>query len=100
MKIKFEKVFTDDYTISRFQTNVATVFEKIGISPFVSGSIVDATIGTSDTQVEHKLGRAYQGWLLVDKQGPGDVYSQPATDATREVTLKSTAIVKVKLYIF
>jgi hypothetical protein len=49
--------------------------------------------------INHKLGQTQQGWFLVDKQGPGDVYrTAPFTDLTLTLTSTTAMVVNIGVY--
>lgn len=51
------------------------------------------------TQIDSKLGRMMQGWMITDINGPATIYrSQPLNSKT--LTLTSNAAVTVNLYVF
>jgi hypothetical protein len=102
MNFKFEKVFFKDYDLSRFQSNVDKVFDKIKTFSITNGNIVSATINTTDTDVEHKLGREFQGWIVINKDGLGDIYQSQTVNSFKNVriVLKSSVQVNADIYIF
>ena len=51
------------------------------------------------TQIDSKLGRMMQGWMITDINGAATIYrSQPLNSKT--LTLTSNAAVTVNLYVF
>lgn len=101
MKI-FKKLFTNNYELQKIQDNVSEIFADISLQPILKGNFIDAIITTSDTNIEHKLGRAYLGYLVVDKNANAVVYTSTAANnsPTRQIILKASGTVTVKLYIF
>ena len=59
-------------------------------SPFWEGSVVTATLSTLTTQVNHQLGRAYRGWIVVRLLASyGVLVFEPAGVATPTSSLTS-----------
>lgn len=102
MKFKFEKVFITDYAISRLQSNVEKAFNLIQIFPLMDGNFIEATIGVGDTVVDHKLGRPFQGWVVVNKDANSDIWQSATVNNSKDISviLKATVEVNAKIYIF
>ena len=64
--------------------------------------ISDQAITTAVTSVPHTLGRAYRGWIVVDKQGDARVWRSTAStaDVTKFLALDCSANVTVSLWVF
>jgi hypothetical protein len=106
---RFNKVYTaDNREFNRLQDNI-----EQSLTPVIDSRIVDGVyikeidLSTSDTLVEHKLGREPLGFLVVRKFATGDVY-ESLTDASgnnydrnKFINIKaSTTLSNVYLWIF
>jgi hypothetical protein len=60
----------------------------------------DVAIGTSATNIPHKLGRAWQGWVIIGRSSAVVPYEATQTDDTTYLTLIAGSAVTVDLYIF
>ena len=59
----------------------------------------DIDLGIGATQINHRLDRMMQGWMITDVNGAATIYrSQPLNSKT--LTLTSNAAVTVNLYVF
>ena len=62
-------------------------------------NIVEKDLSTSETSVEHKLNRKPTGYIVIGKDGVGDVYSSSTADS-KFLYLTSDATINVKLLVF
>lgn len=99
--MKLNKIVTKDDSINRMQASVATILDFIQLSPLVgSVSTVETTFsGTTEKQVEHKLGRNPIGWIVVSKDAPSDIYST-GSESNILKSFKATASVTCKILFF
>ena len=85
--------------VNRFIIDCVDAVNGLLKDPFVQRVTVTATIGTSDTQVPHSLGRIPSGWIVSSRNANATVWqSQTSTD--KYLTLKASATVAVTLEIF
>jgi hypothetical protein len=54
-----------DSVINRIQDKLIRVINAIARKPIVDGHVVTADIATTETKVEHGLGRVPQGWIAL-----------------------------------
>ena len=98
MLTPFRKIFTKDKDLTTVQSmidNVLKSYEKV----LLDGIVITATFsGVTTLEVEHKLGRLPQGWLVIDKSAKTDVWATN-TDS-RLLTLNVDNDVILKLYVF
>lgn len=82
-------------------TRWADIIEPVlGVQPNVSPSfLINVELTTGINVVNHRLQRKPQGWVVVDKQAPGDVY-RTAPYNTLTLTLTSSANMTVSLWIY
>lgn len=96
-----KRIKLDNRDTETLQENVR---EYLGqLNPIVlSGIIVDATVGTSTTLINHGLARKFQGWHLLDVQGDARVWRDATSTADSKLflPLRASASVNVKLWVF
>lgn len=82
------------------QQKWASLLNPILLNPLNSiGIIENYKLNAGVNIINHMLGQLPQGWFLVDKQGPGDIYrTAPYTDI--QLTLTSTTAVVVSIGVF
>lgn len=86
--------------LSLLETSWKSKLDPIIANPITNMSIlknVQLIMGTN--VINHLLGVTQQGWIIVDQQGPGNVYrSAPFNNLT--LTLTSSAAVLVSIGVF
>lgn len=81
------------------QTAWSSMLNPVLGNPITSGRLVeDVALVNGTTVVNHKLGRALQGWIIVNINGIANIYSPASNNLT--LTLVSDAVVNVSLYVF
>ena len=82
------------------QTKWASLLNPLLVNPLNSISILEnIQLKSGMNIVNTLLGRQPQGWIILDKQGPGDIYrTAPYNDLT--LTLTSTANIVITLGVF
>lgn len=98
-RFKFFRYVTGNPSVDRNFEGIERIVNNIGNADILDGiTILSKTINTTDTIVNHGLGRPVNGWIVVDKDGLGDVYKTASTKNT--ITLKSSVQVTVDLYVY
>lgn len=109
---EFKKIDSDQRELIKIQDNVKEFLNRL--NPVTldgifleqvqnsSGQLVDITIGTSTTLVPHGLGRAFQGWHLMDIRGDARVWRDATVTTNLDLflPLRASASVVVKLWVF
>ena len=81
----FKKVNTAIKDLYQTQENVEQVLTPILNSPIIDGVLVkDVDVGTSDTVVNHKLGRSPLGWIIVKRNENAVIYESATTNNNRD----------------
>ena len=84
----FKKVNTAIKDLYQTQENVEQVLTPILNSPIIDGVLVkDVDVGTSDTVVNHKLGRSPLGWIIVKRNENAVIYESATTNNNRDKVL-------------
>ena len=98
----FKTLKVQDPVMDRVQANIELVLSPLGNIPLLSGILLpDIVLGSSETAVKHKLGRAPRGWLIVDKNAQQDVWRTNATTLpTQFLNLTAAGTVTVTLWVF
>lgn len=99
MPAPFLTLSSQDDELNRVQSNLRSALDPLSKDPLLNRVEVESTIKTAVTTViQHNLGRQPRGWILVDKQGPYDVWRIAWNAST--ITLDSSGDVKVKVLIY
>lgn len=96
--MNFKRINTDNFDINRVQDNIQNLVNQINIS-ITNGTIINTQVLTTDTIVNHLLGRKPKGWIVVDKDANADVWRSGST-TDKKVILSATTSVNVVLYFF
>ena len=89
MALKFlRKVNTTIKDLFHAQENIEQCLKPILNSPVIDGVLIkDIDVGTSDTVVNHKLGRNPLGWIVVKRNENAVIYESATTNNNRDKVL-------------
>ena len=100
----FKKVNTAIKDLYQTQENVEQVLTPILNSPIIDGVLVkDVDVGTSDTVVNHKLGRSPLGWIVIKRNENAVIYESATTNNNKDKFLilkASSATTDTHFWIF
>jgi len=97
------KLRTKSPETDTLQDNVFEWTQSVINQILLKGQLVsDIIVTTQTTTIAHKLGRAYQGWFIVNKNAAADVWDAGinTTDITKFLILDSTATVTIDIWVF
>lgn len=99
---KFKKIDFKDKDVSKFQDSVDEYLNQLNAVVLDGIILTDVLIGTTTTEISHKLGRNFQGWHLLDIHGDARVWRDTSStaDLTKFLPLKASASVTVSLWVF
>ena len=90
--------------MNQLQRNIAKVVEPVASNPVVNGIILPSVaLVSGDNEVNHKLGRTLQGWIIVRRHGNyRDIYDKQDTNPfpARTLVLNSSGTTTVDIYVF
>ena len=108
----FKTIDIKDRVLTQLQENVQQFLNQLNKTTLnglflekiknASGSLIDITIGTSETLVPHGLTREFRGWHIVDIQGDARVWRVASSSADLHLflPLRASSSVTVKLWVF
>lgn len=98
----FSKTSIDELKdVERLQDTIENVVNGLSASPIVSGQLLkDIEVTTSAKRIEHKLGRAPLGFIVVKINANSVVFEQPETRPDLFLNLEASAAAKVSLWVF
>jgi len=100
---KFKTFNASNTELNRLQDNVADGFNSVLTSVILDYNIVSkVALNVGDNIVDHKLGRAPIGWIVVRKRGAGNFYDKQDSNPTptRNIVINSDSAVTVDIYFF
>lgn len=91
--------------VQRMENSLITTFNSIIKNPLLNNiTIVKSLVLTSgvDTIIDHKLGKAVTGWIIINKDTFGDVIQSSTANPTptSSIILKSNATMTVTVLFF
>jgi len=103
--IPYSSVNSDDPNVRILDQKLLAIFNSIIKNPLLNTpTLLTGIMLTSgvDTIVNHTLGRAVKGWIIVDKNATGDVWQSSTTNAIPKssIILKSNATITVSILFF
>jgi hypothetical protein len=97
-------VYTKDRATNQNSVNTSNTFGNLAKNPQLSANTLSAiNLIAGNNQIPHKLARKFSGWTLINKYGPGDVYSYTPTNNYQPelyLYLTSTVAMTVDLSVF
>ena len=92
----------DSYASQKFGDDTRNLARRIDGNPIFNGAMLqDQVVTTSGTDVAHKLGRAWRGFLVINKTGAAIIYSQPSVDEEKFIKLHSSSGTQtISLWVF
>lgn len=95
----FRRQFGQSDELTQLQSNVEQALQPILRSPIINGTLIESvSIGTSATQVAHKLGRKPLGYFVAAQFGPGEIWA--ADFSVSYISFTASTPVTVNLWVF
>lgn len=94
---------TNDQTLNRIQVATREAMQRLQSEQILlSSNTVTKTIGTGDTVVNHGLGRAPQGYIVIGRNADATVWTSSTANSsqTKTIILKASASVAATIYFF
>lgn len=94
----FRKIYTSNKDLSTIQANIDNTLNSFN-KGFLDGDTITIDFsGVSVLNVNHKLGRKINGWVVVDKNAKTDVWVTASDE--RSITVNVDNDVALKIFIF
>ncbi len=113
-----KRIQTSSEMLNRVQDSLIPPINLILGHPLLDGRLIETELGlnghevplvltTTPKDVAHKLGRAYRGWFIIDRNADARIWVDPAVagvdpnvDPTKFLRLDASATVTVRLWVF
>ena len=102
-RTNFTQIWSKEQEVTRLQSHLKTVLNPLLELPISDGVLIkDLTVNTTDTLIEHKLGRKPEGFLITGLKSNSVIYeSATANDeAARLIILIASATATADIYFF
>lgn len=92
----------DSYASQKLGDDTRNLARRLDENPVFNGTLLeDVVVGTSGTEVAHRLDRFWRGFLVIKKTGAAIIYNQPSTDETKFIELRSSSGTQtISLWVF
>jgi hypothetical protein len=99
MSLRFKKTQPQDYQTDKLQSNIEELVGQIQSSIFFDGRLLTGvTINTSDTVINHLLGREPRGFIVVKLLNNSVIWQ--TSSSKRTLTLRASAQTTIDLWVF
>lgn len=103
--LPYSSVNSNDPEVRAVDQKLLTIFNSIIKNPLLNSPVLLTAIMLSsgvDTPINHTLGRAVKGWIIVDKNATGDIWQSTTANPipTSSIILRSNATMTVSILFF
>lgn len=96
---EFKTFSAEDQEVARLQDNVAEFTRPLVASPLTDALLLGpVTVGTTPTEIAHKLGRSMKSWILAAPLANAQVWEVARNSKT--ITLQASSNVVCSLVVF
>lgn len=97
----FKRISQKQPELQAVINSVAEFVRPLELNPILDGRIIEGVvIGTSATDIPHKLGRKWAGWFVVSRTSGVVPYETTQTNETTFLTLIAASQTTVDIYVF
>lgn len=97
----FKKISQQIPELQQVINNIADFTKPLENNPLLDGRILqDVVIGTSDTNIPHKLERPWVGWFVISRTSAVVPYEGTQINTSSFITLVAASSVTVDIYVF
>ena len=96
---RFVPIESKEFETQRLNDNIRDFADQLKSNPLLDGRLIEGVVvTTSGIDVEHKLSRDIQGWIVTDKNADARVWSTGSSN--RFLSLDSSATVTIDIWVF
>ncbi len=102
-RVNFTQIWSPNEEVTRLQTHIRTTLNPLLELPISDGLLhTYLSIETSDTVIDHKLGRQYEGFIITRLKSNSVIFESSSTNDTpdRIIILKASATATADIYFF
>jgi hypothetical protein len=102
-RVNFTQIWSQNEEVTRLQSHLKQTLAPLLDLPIQDGVLIqDISIETTDTLVQHKLGRNYEGWIVTRLKDNAVIYESTTSNANTDIhiILKGSAACTADLYFF
>jgi hypothetical protein len=98
MSTPFYVINTNNADLNRVQAHARVALDPLTRDLLANRIELSASVTTSNTTIQHALGRVPSGWIIIDKDADARVWRISLNRDT--IVLKASAAVNIKLFLF
>ena len=102
-RVNFTQIWSPNEEVTRLQSHIKTTLNPLLELPISDGVLLtDLSIATSDTVIDHKLGRQYEGFIITRLKSNSVIFESSSTNDTpdRTIILEASATATADIYFF
>lgn len=100
---KLRKITGTDRVLTQIQSNIDQAFSEIQEGPVLRGVLIkQVAIATSNTFIDHGLGRDFQGFVVARINADARVWESPTNNVqpNTQIILKASAVCTINLWVY
>jgi len=102
-RVNFTQIWSPNEEVTRLQSHIKTTLNPLLELPISDGVLIkNLSIATSDTIVEHKLAREYEGFIITRLKSNSVIYESDTANTfkDRKIILKASATATADIYFY
>ena len=102
-RVNFTQIWSPNEEVTRLQTHIKTTLNPLLELPISDGVMLkDQTIETTDTEINHGLGREYEGFIITRLKTNATIYESATDNPSKSlyILLKASGAATADIYIF
>jgi len=102
-RVNFTQIWSPNEEVTRLQSHIKTALNPLLELPISDGILIKGlSIETTDTRVNHGLGREYEGFIITRLQSNAVIYESSTTNGNKNlfILLKGSGAATVDIYFF
>ena len=102
-RVNFTQIWSPNEEVTRLQSHIKTALNPLLELPISDGILIKGlSIETTDTRVNHGLGREYEGFIITRLQSNAVIYESATTNDSKNlfILLKGSGAATADIYFF
>ena len=102
-RVNFTQIWSPNEEVTRLQSHIKTTLNPLLELPIQDGILIKGlSIETTDTRVNHGLGREYEGFIITRLQSNAVIYESSTTNDDKNlfILLKGSGAATADIYFF
>lgn len=101
MTVKFKRIKAETYDLNTIQDNVGSILDILTSNILSEAQLIEGIdLVSGDNNVNHKLNRKINGYIVVKKSAAVDIYDKTSDIPNRLLVLNSSGTATISLIVF